>query len=410
MKILIVTQYFWPEEFRINDLAISLKNRGHEITILTGMPNYPGGSFFKGYGYWGPFTESFEGMPVYRVPVIPRGKGNGMRLLLNFISFVITGCILAPFRLKEKVDIVFVYEVSPITVALPALVLKKIKKAPLMLWVLDLWPETLEAIGVVRSRSVLSLVRLLVKFIYKRCDRILMQSGAFAGSIKAFNVGSDRLLYFPNSAEDSYKPVVLDDRAPERREVPKGFVVMFAGNIGVAQDFGTILDSAGILSKYPDIHFVVLGIGRAFDWVVEQVDKRQLKSTVHLLGRHPKESMPRYFSLADVMLVTLKKEPIFALTIPAKVQSYLACGKPIIAALDGEGSRIIQEAEAGIVVPAENAQGLAEAILSMYRMSADERRIVGERGLRYFKTHFDPALLADRLNTWMKELVAGSTP
>jgi colanic acid biosynthesis glycosyl transferase WcaI len=274
-----------------------------------------------------------------------------------------------------------------------------------MFWVLDLWPETLTAIGAVRSRLLLSLVRMLVTFIYTRCDRILMQSQAFAKSIMAFNVGKERLLYFPNSAEDIYKPVVLDEQAPERKEIPKGFVVMFAGNIGVAQDFGTILEAAAILSEYPDIHFVVLGIGRAFDWVVDQVEKKRLKATVHLLGRYPKESMPRYFSLADVMLVTLKKEPIFALTIPAKVQSYLACGKPIIAALDGEGNRIIKEAEAGFAVPAENARGIADAIMSMYHMSAEERSKIGERGLQYFKSHFDPSLLADRLNNWMEELV-----
>lgn len=405
MKILIVTQYFWPEEFRINDLTISLKNIGHEITVLTGMPNYPGGSFFKGYGYGGPYKETFEGMPVYRVPLIPRGKGSGLKLILNFISFAVMGCILAPFRLKEKYDIIFVFEVSPITVALPALVIKKISKATLMLWVLDIWPETLTAVGAVKSKFVISLVRKLVKFIYKGCDRILMQSQAFIEPIMALKINRDSLFYFPNTAEDIYKPIVLDTQAQECKEIPDGFIVMFAGNVGVAQDFGTILDAAEIVAVYPDIHFVILGTGRAFDWVAEQVDKRSLKSTVHLLGRHAKESMPAYFSLADVMLVTLKKEPVFALTIPAKVQSYMACGKPIVAVLDGEGSRIIHEADAGIAVPAENAKELAGAILSMYKMSPEDRLALGEHGLQYFKKHFESVMLTDRLNNWMTELV-----
>lgn len=408
MKILIITQYFHPEDFRINDLALSLKNLGNQITVLTGIPNYPSGSFYKGYRFFGPLSETIEGIPVYRVPLIPRGSGNGLQLILNFVSFVVFGCIIAPFRLKGKFDVIFVYEVSPVTVALPALLLKKIKKAPLMLWVLDIWPETLTAVGAVRSRIIISLVRQLVRFIYKGCDRILMQSQAFTESIVALSGSRDRLQYFPNSAEEIYKPIVLDGDAEECKKIPAGYIVMFAGNVGVAQDFKTILDAAELAAENPDIHFVVLGTGRVFDWVEAEVEKRSLKATVHLLGRHAKESMPAYFSLADVMLVTLKKEPVFALTIPAKVQSYMACGKPIVAALDGEGNRIIKESGAGIAVPAENASELAEAILTMYRMSPEERLAFGEKGLVYFKNHFEPGMLANRLNNWMNELVAGT--
>ncbi len=404
MNILIVSQYFWPEEFRINDLVVNLKNSGHTITILAGMPNYPTGKYFKGYSFKGPYTETFEGMTVYRVPMILRGQGKGLRLILNFLTFAVVGCIVGPLRIKGKFDIVFAYEPSPITVAIPAMILKRLKNAKLFLWVLDLWPETLTAIGAVKSTFILSLVRSMVKFIYKSCDRILMQSKAFEKPILSLCKDRNRLLYFPSSAEDIYKPMVLDKNAPERKKIPSGFIVMFAGNIGVAQDFGTILDAASRVVEYPDIHFVVLGEGRALTWVREEVKKRGLDERVHLLGRHPKESMPGYFSLADAMLVTLKREPIFALTIPAKVQSYLACGKPVIAALDGEGGRIIREAGAGIAVPAEDSVGLANAILKMRAMSVQERLAMGNRGLSYFKTRFESSLLTDRLNTWLNEV------
>lgn len=403
MNILIVAQYFWPEEFRINDLVVSLKNSGHNITILAGMPNYPVGKYFKGYGVMGPYKETFEGMTVYRVPMVSRGKGKGFRLILNFLTFAIAGCIIGPLRIRGKFDIIFAYEPSPITVAIPAMLLKWLKKAKLFLWVMDLWPETLTAVGAVRSTFILSFVRVMVKWIYKSCDRILMQSQSFADPIFLLCNDKNRLLYFPNSAENIYKPMVLDKDAPERKVIPSGFVVMFAGNIGMAQDFGTILDAAERVAKYPDIYFVVLGEGRVLTWVEEEVEKRGLRESVLLLGRHPKESMPKYFSLADAMLVTLKKEPIFALTIPAKVQSYLACGKPVVAALDGEGGRIINEAGAGIAVPAEDPVGLANAVLAMRAMNDVEKLAMGNRGLSYFKKHFEPSILTDRLNTWFSD-------
>jgi glycosyltransferase involved in cell wall biosynthesis len=405
MKILVVSQYFWPEEFRINDLLISLKNSGHTVTILAGMPNYPVGKFFKGYGLAGPYTETFEGMTVYRVPMVSRGKGKGLRLILNFLTFAIAGCIVGPLRLREKFDIVFAYEPSPITVAIPAILIGKLKRAKVFLWVMDLWPETLSAIGAVKSEVILSLVRVMVRWIYKNCDRILMQSQAFAEPIASLCNDASRLRYFPNSAEDIYKPLVLSDDVPERKEIPAGFIVMFAGNVGVAQDFGTILDAAGKVANYTDIHFVVLGEGRALPWVEAEIEKRDLRRSVHLLGRHPKEAMPRYFSLADAMLVTLRKEPIFALTIPAKVQSYLACARPVIAALDGEGGRIIREAGAGIAVPSEEPAALADAVLRLRALSVEERSAMGNRGLSYFRNHFEPSVLTARLNGWFADSV-----
>jgi glycosyltransferase involved in cell wall biosynthesis len=179
---------------------------------------------------------------------------------------------------------------------------------------------------------------------------------------------------------------------------------MFAGNIGKAQDFETILQAAERLKGYRDIHWVVLGDGRMFEWVQEQVSRRRLTDTVHLLGRHPVEKMPQYFALADVMLVTLRQDPIFALTIPAKVQSYLACAKPLIAALDGEGAKVVQEAQAGFTPPAEDAQALADAVLTMYRMPEAERRQMGVRGRKYFEAHFDRNMLLDRLDGWLRSL------
>lgn len=404
MRILIVSQYFWPENFRINDLALGLKEKGHQVAVLTGIPNYPDGRFFPGYGVFKKRAEGYHGIRVVRVPLIPRGKGGAIRLSLNYLSFALCASILAPFLCRGKVDMIFVYEPSPITVGLPAIVMKKVKSAPIVFWVQDLWPESLSATGSVRSPRVLKWVERLVCFIYRHCDRILVQSRAFFSPIEKLGVDTDRIEYFPNSAEELYKPVIVEQDAPERAALSNGFRVMFAGNIGAAQDFSTILEAAEKLKDFPDIHWIIVGDGRMRPWVETQIEERGLTKTFHLLGRHPVELMPRFFSLADVMLVTLKKEYIFSLTIPAKVQSYLACAKPVIAALDGEGARVIEESGAGLTCPAENPDALAEVVLAMYRMSETECINMGLRGRSYFDRHFERTMLLDRLAGWMKEL------
>ena len=406
MKILLVSQYFWPENFRINDLISGLKERGHDVQVLTGMPNYPRGRLFDGYSMFRSFKESFEGVPVFRVPLIPRGNGDNLRLVLNYLSFIVSACTLGPFRNFGHVDLILIYEPSPITVCLPALLLKKLKSAPVMFWMQDLWPESLSATGAVRSEKILKLVELMVRVIYKGCDRILMQSRAFLDPIKRLGGDPKRVLYFPNSSEKFYKPLTVDKNASERTLLPDGFRVTFAGNIGSAQDFDTILTAAEYFKNHKDIKLVVLGDGRMFKWVKSQVRTRKLENTVHLLGRHPAEAMPRYFALSDALLVTLRKKPIFALTIPSKVQSYLACGKPIIASLEGEGARVVEDAGAGVICPTENPKALADAILKLYNMSATDREEMGRNGRRYYEKNFDREMLLDRLEGWMRELIS----
>jgi glycosyltransferase involved in cell wall biosynthesis len=404
VRILIVTQYFWPENFRINDLALGLQENGHQVEVLTGIPNYPGGKFFRGYGYFNKRKDNFNGLKVIRAPLIPRGNGSGLRLAFNFISFAFFASLTGSMLCRGKFDLIFVYEPSPITVGLPAIVLKKVKSAPVMFWMQDLWPESLSATGAVRSKIAIKLVELLVRLLYKGFDRILAQSRAFISPIMRLGGKPGRILYYPNSAEELYQPLEIGKSAPERAVMPDGFCITFAGNIGAAQGFGTILRAAEQLKNHKDIHWVIIGDGRMFPWVQQQVQTMGLKDTVHLLGRYPTESMPRFFALSDVLLVTLKKDPIFSLTIPSKVQSYLACAKPVIAALDGEGARIIEEAGAGLTCPAENPQALADAVLKMYTIPQNHRKNMGDSGRRYFEKNFKREILLSRLEGWMREL------
>lgn len=404
MNVLIVTQYFWPEEFRINDVAQGLSARGHRVSVLTGKPNYPQGRFFPGYAFLGRGRDHYGAVDVIRVPLVPRGRGGSLRLALNYLSFAAFASLLAPLRCRGRYDAILVFEPSPITVGLPALVLRAWKRIPILFWVQDLWPESLEATGAVRSPRILKLFERLTRFIYRGCERVLVQSRGFIEPTRRMGVPSERIRYFPNSAESLYQPLDLAEDAAERKGLPAGFRVLFAGNIGAAQDFPTILAAAELLRDDPGIHWVVLGDGRMAAWVKEEVARRGLAHCVHLLGRHPVDSMPRWFAAADALLVTLKREPIFAYTIPTKIQSYMACGRPIVAGIDGEGARVTEEARAGIAVPAEDPRALADAVRRMAAMDAEAREAMGQAGRRYFEQHFGRERLLEQLEGWMLEL------
>ena len=405
MRILIVSQYFWPENFPINDLAKGLRRRGHDVTVLTGMPNYPEGRFFPGYKAFPIRRERYDGMKIVRVPMVPKGSGNAIRMVLYYLSLALSACLVAPVFFGKKVDLAFVYQPSPITVGLPALVLKRLYHVPVWMWVQDLWPETLTSTGMVRSSLLLSLTEKLVRFVYSGCDKILVQSRAFIPRIKIRGVREQKIRYFANSAEGLYKPVVVEQDAEERNLIPEGFCVLFAGNLGKAQDLPTILRAAEKTRDYKDIHWVILGDGTMRAWAEDTVRARVLQGTVHLLGRYPAQSMPRFFSLADVLLVTLKQDPIFAITIPSKVQSYLACGRPVLAALDGEGAKVIEESGGGLASPSGDAEALAGVVLKMYKMPKPDREKMGRLARKYFEKHFERNTLLDRLDQWMREEV-----
>lgn len=407
MRILIVTQYFWPESFRINDFALGMRDRGHDVTVLTGLPNYPDGTLYPGYSLLSR-RETYHGIRIKRVPLIPRGNSNGPRLLANYASFAAFASVLGPFRCRQKYDIVVVFQASPVTVALPAMIMKWRRRVPMLLWVQDLWPESLSATGAVKSPWILKQVDRFVRHAYRQSDRVLVQSEGFIPHVESRGVPKDRIDYIPNWAEDYFRPVTLAAAAPENTELPPGFRILFAGNIGVGQSFDTILAAAEQTRSRPDIQWVVLGDGRDRERVATEIERRQLTATVHLLGRRPVESMPRYYAAADALLITLTKAPIFALTIPSKVQSCLASGKPILAALDGEGSRVVTESDAGLVGPAEDADCLAANAVALADKDVADRDAMGRRGRKFYEEQFERRLVLDRFETIMHD-VTGDT-
>jgi len=407
MHVLIISQYFWPESFRINDLAVGLVEKGYQVTVLTGLPNYPNGSFFDGYGLFTKHIEYYNSIKIIRVPLIPRGSSSKLRLILNYLSFALCASILSPLLCNDKYDVIYVFAPSPITIALPAIVMKKIKRIPIFLSVQDLWPESLTATGSINSAAIIKYVDKLVNYIYTESNKILIQSPSFKLSIDKYGISQNKIEYYPNSVEKIFQPIDKSTLAKKFKDLPDGFIIMFAGNIGEAQDFPTILACAKRLCGYKNIHWVILGDGRARSWVENEVHNLGLQDTVHLLGRFPLDIMPYYFNKADVMLVTLKQDPVFALTLPTKIQSYFACARPILASLDGEGAKVINESGAGLVSPAEDVDGLVDSVLTMYNMSQEERNEMGRNGKIYCDAHFDRELLINKLDVWIKNLSAG---
>jgi glycosyltransferase involved in cell wall biosynthesis len=370
-------------------------DKGIEVEILTGKPNYPSGKIFPGFRSLGGQKQIWKGITITRIPMLPRGGGSGWRLALNYLSFIVSGMLFAPWMLrKKKFDIVFVYGVSPILQAIPAIFLGWLKKCPVILWVQDLWPESLLATGYVKNRFVLDQVGKTVKFIYRHVDLLLVQSRAFIKPVEALASGTP-IIYYPNSVDD----VFTAPASGSISEIPGlggGFTVFFAGNIGTAQAVEVIVEAASLLKEFSEIQFVVVGDGSRREWMLQEVHRRGL-SNLHLPGRFPVEMMPGFMQKASALLVTLADKPIFAATVPNKIQAYMASGKPIIACLNGEGARLVIESNSGLAIPAENAKNLADAILRLYKMDPVERDLLGENGRRYFRHLFDHNFLIDKL-------------
>jgi colanic acid biosynthesis glycosyl transferase WcaI len=408
VRVLVVSQYFWPETFRVNDIVADLCRRGHTVTVLTGLPNYPEGRIFQAFRQDRAAYSSYAGAEVLRVPLIPRGTG-GLRLAINYASFAVSASLLGRSRLRGRdFDVVFIFQASPVTAALPGLLIAQRRKLPAVMWVLDLWPETLAALGVVKSARALTLVGHLVSYIYRRCDLILSQSLAFESSISQRSCDSSRFRYFPGWAEPIFQGPLSDIApAPEVAQFTDGaFNVLFAGNIGEAQDFPAILDAADRLRARSDIRWLVVGDGRAADSVRAEIGRRDLGGRVHMLGRYPIDRMPSFFRAASALLVSLRRDPVFAMTIPGKIQAYLATGLPLLGMLDGEGARVIAESRAGLVCAAGDGAGLAAQVDSLTRLLPGERSRMGSNGRSYSAREFNRVELLTRLEAWMQSAIA----
>lgn len=387
--MLFVCQYFYPETFRGNDIAFHLADEGHDVHVVTGVPNYPKGRFFAGYGLLKRRHEVVRGVRVTRLPIVPRGNGGKVMLMLNYFSYLIVGWAWMLWHaLWHKYDAVFCQQLSPVMMSSPAVLYKKLRKVPLYTWVLDLWPESLTAAGGIKNKYVLGFFDWFVRSEYKNSDKILTSSRSFDQSILKYGDYKDRIIYYPQWSDGASGGARPDFALPERLlEVAGGenFVVMFAGAVGEAHGMECNMQAALRTKEHKNIKWVIVGDGRRLDWVRSFVKENGLDDTVITLGRFPSETMPLFFEKADVMLVSLTDSPLFNMYSPAKIASYMAAGRPVVAVLNGEGGEVIKAAECGWNVKAGDADGLAELVV---KLSEADKQVLAEKG-RKGKAYYD---------------------
>lgn len=403
MRLLIVTNHFYPESFRINDIASDRAQKGDDVVVLTGIPDYPEGHFHKGYSLFKKRVEHVNGVKVVHVPLIPRGDGSKMRMVLNYASslffFFFYGWYQALFH---KYDAVFVHDTSPAFISLPAVTVSKVQKIPLYHWILDMWPESLTAGGIQGGRLYTYVLKMM-KRIYKRDTEILITSHGFRKLLLERGVAEEKINYLPNWNDDA---ISCEDESI-LPVLPEGFIIMFAGNLGFAQNMENLLAAANELKGEKNIHWVFVGDGRKRPWMDEYVKDHQLEDTVHLLGRYSIETMGAFFKKADVMLVALNDVLIFNLTLPAKVQAYMAARKPILASLCGEGADIIKNANCGWSVASNEYKGLATLVSKIAKMDKQELAALGNNARSYYEQNFTREKCMTILDETFKKHVRG---
>jgi len=398
-KILVVCQHFWPESFRINDICDYLVDKGCDVEVLCGIPNYPSGKFFDGYSYFKNRHQVHNGIKIRRAFEIPRGSNTNFRIFINYISFPLASLFHIPRLLTKHYDRIFVFTYSPIMMAIAGIIVGKIKKTEITLYALDLWPENLFSVLKIRN----SLLRLAAKKVshwhYRQADKMLASSETMKQKLLTItNLAPEKILPLPQACEKIYEKDVDDKQLAERFK--KGFNAVFTGNISPAQSFETVIEAAKELrhSGISDINWVIVGDGMSRQWLEDEVKKAGLSDSFYFEGFKPMEEIPRYTGIADVLIGGLVTSDLLEATIPAKVTSYLAAGKPIAMAIDGEAHDLINNrAKCGYAGPTEDAAALAENIKKIYKLSPKQRQAMGARGRAYHFKHLERNIVLSKL-------------
>ncbi len=399
--ILVISQYFWPESFRINDMAEEWVKRGYKVTVLTGIPNYPAGKFYPGYSWSKKRRETRNGIDIIRIPLIARGHGP-IGMVLNYLSFWASGWLWNRTS-KVDADLVFSFEVSPMTQVKIGCGYAKKHKVPHFVYVQDLWPENVETVTGIHSRLVIGPIDRMVDKIYRQADKIFVTSPSFVKAVTGRRVPVDpqKVIYWPQYAEEFYRP--LEKQPAEQIPDDGSFKIAFTGNIGTAQGLD-VLPQAAALLKDENVRFVIVGDGRYKAEFEKHIDELGVRDRFIMVPRVPAEQVPQILSACDAGFISFNKTSLWEMTIPAKLQSYMACGKAIIASASGETERVIEEARCGICTEIGNAEKLAEGIRSMLDQDTAE---LGRRSREYFEAHFDKKMLMDKMDSYIQSAPEG---
>lgn len=393
MRLLVVCQYFYPEQFRVNDICFELVKEGHEVTVLTGLPNYPSGIIDKKYKWLKNRTEEINGVKVQRSWLIGRGKGT-KRLALNYISFAVSATFKALF-LKKDFDIILVYQLSPVTMALPGILLKKLTKKPLILYCHDLWPESIASAGISSESKIYSILLKISKWIYKSADEIFTSSKLFKEYFNNILDVHENITHLPVYAEELFEEI----NTAIKNDDNINFV--FAGNIGEMQSVETIIYAANELKEDKYIKFHIVGDGSSRKKCEEIANQLELNNII-FHGQYPVKEMPRFYGMADAFLITLKANKVISYTLPNKVQSYMAARKPILGAIDGETQIVINEAQCGLCCAAEDYKGLANNI-KKFSKEKEKYAVYGRNARQYYDNNFSKKIYIENLTSLLKK-------
>ncbi len=398
--ILVISQYFYPEEFRINDICSEWVKRGYDVTVITGIPNYPQGKYYKKYGVFSKRKEVYNGINIIRLVVTPRRKGK-ISLAINYLSFVVSG-FFWQICTNINADIVFIFEVSPMTQALPGVWYAKKLNVPCYLYVTDLWPENVEIVVGLKNRILIGMIEKCVLYIYDNCSKIFTSSRGFIDAIIARGVSKSILEFWPYYAEDFYRK--LDKNAVKISEIPQDNKcnIIFAGNIGEAQGLDILVETAKVLKeKACLVRFNIVGDGRYKNKLIDKIVNSKVSEFFNFVSKQPAYRIPEFMAVCDATLICLKENKILELTIPSKLQSCMACGIPIIIYGSGEACEIVNFAQAGICCPSRNVNDFVGTILLFIAKSNKQKTEMGFNAVKYYKKYFNKKILMDKMCSYI---------
>ncbi len=400
-RILIYTNHFYPEQFKINEIVDWLSNEPYHVRVITCIPNYPGGKFYKRYNVNSLFRKHInDNIIINRLPLIPRGNGNYFIRILSYLSYFISASFFNFYIIffKKKYDYVFVHHTSPFLIAIHPIIYGFFHKTTKILWDLDLWPDTLKVLNIIRSKWVLNTLELSVKFIYSFYDKILIGSKGFEGLLKKRFDGE--IIYFPNWSES-----VIEDNKNLKAvnlDIPDNhFTIMYTGNIGKAQGFDVLVDVIKQL-KDKNIFWIFIGEGSFKKNLINDLNNLNLLNKCKFINQIDIVDVPSYSKLADAMFFSLKDNYLFSRTVPAKMQSYMALGKPIIALIKGEGAKIIRDSNSGIVISNSDTKKIASSIINFSETKETELNEMGENGRKFYLNNFSIRLRKKQLLSLFK--------
>jgi glycosyltransferase involved in cell wall biosynthesis len=408
-KILVYTNHYFPENFKINDIVSHFDDQKYSVKVITGIPNYPSGKIFQNYGYLKKNNEIKGNVKIRRLPLITRGKGSALRLFLNYISYFLSVLIYTIYLIlfNKKYDVIFVHHTSPIFIAISPCLYKIFnKQVKMILWDLDIWPESLEATGEIKNKNILYSIKKLVEILYNKFDIILVGSNSFIEIIKK-RVKNVPVIYFPNWAEDVFNAGLIDDSTTktetQTETQTENLKIMFAGNIGEAQDVYSVLKLIDkCKNKHIDWFFV--GDGRMKNWLERELNLITILGEINFLGSHPLLKMPSFFKQADIMLLSLKNDTLFSKTVPAKLQAYLGSAKPVLGMISGESKKIIVDSGAGWCSDSGDIEGAYNNICEILKCNYNQLSEKGLSGLNYYNKKFNKNLRLVQIDNIIKNI------